>query len=495
MTEVIGVDRAQFSRIAMIAQGEFRRLLLAQTDERKAIFRQIFRTGKYLALQNRLKDDAAALEKRCGELVAALRSTAEDILCDDPDALPDAEDTDALLTALDALIDADADAWAQPREDGRVGIRNEVWIVNTVGCVNGTAKTLERMAQAAYGDRVDGIHCFVHPYGCSQLGEDHKNTQKLLASMVRHPNAGAVLVLSLGCENNNVNEFKKVLGDYNPERVKFLVTQDVEDEIEAGMRLLDELTAYASAFKRQTVDASELVIGLKCGGSDGLSGITANPLLGCTSDLLARHGGTTLLTEVPEMFGAETLLMDRCKDEATFRKAVDLINNFKEYFIRHGQEVYENPSPGNKAGGITTLEDKSLGCTQKGGTAEVRDVLRYCEPVTEKGLNLVQGPGNDLCAITALMAAGAQMVLFTTGRGTPVGAPIPTVKVSTNTPLAEKKRDWIDFNAGILAQGADMQETTEVFFKKLLAIASGERTQSETHDYREIAIFKDGVTL
>ena len=349
------------------------------------------------------------------------------------------------------------------REDGRVGIRNEVWIVNTVGCVNGTAKTLERMAQAAYGDRVDGIHCFVHPYGCSQLGEDHRNTQKLLASMVRHPNAGAVLVLSLGCENNNVNEFKKVLGDYNPERVKFLVTQDVEDEIEAGMRLLDELTAYASAFKRQTVDASELVIGLKCGGSDGLSGITANPLLGCASDLLARHGGTTLLTEVPEMFGAEGMLLSR--------------------------------SPGNKAGGITTLEDKSLGCTQKGGTTEVRDVLRYCEPVTEKGLNLVQGPGNDLCAITALMAAGAQMVLFTTGRGTPVGAPIPTVKVSTNTPLAEKKRDWIDFNAGILAQGADMQETTEVFFKKLLAIASGERTQSETHDYREIAIFKDGVTL
>ena len=325
------------------------------------------------------------------------------------------------------------------RKDGRVGIRNEVWIVNTVGCVNGTAKTLERMAQEAYGDRVDGIHCFVHPYGCSQLGEDHKNTQKLLASMVRHPNAGAVLVLSLGCENNNVNEFKKVLGEYDPDRVKFLITQDVEDEVEAGMRLLNELTAYAAQFKRQTVSASELVIGLKCGGSDGLSGITANPLLGSTSDLLARHGGTTLLTEVPEMFGAETILMDRCKDEATVRKAVDLINNFKEYFIRHGQEVYENPSPGNKAGGITTLEDKSLGCTQKGGTAEVRDVLNYCEPVTEKGLNLVQGPGNDLCAITALMASGAQMVLFTTGRGTPVGAPIPTVKVATNTPLAEKK--------------------------------------------------------
>ena len=381
------------------------------------------------------------------------------------------------------------------REDGRVGIRNEVWIVNTVGCVNGTSKTLERLAQQAYGDRVDGVHCFVHPYGCSQLGSDHENTQKLLASMVRHPNAGAVLVLSLGCENNNVNEFKKVLGDYNPERVKFLITQNVEDEIEEGMKLLDELTAYAAQFKRTTVPASELVIGLKCGGSDGLSGITANPLLGSASDLLARHGGTTLLTEVPEMFGAETILMDRCKDKETFKKAVALINDFKAYFIRYNQEVYENPSPGNKAGGITTLEDKSLGCTQKGGTAEVRGVLKYCEQVTEKGLNLVQGPGNDICAITALMASGAQMVLFTTGRGTPVGAPIPTVKVATNTPLAMKKHSWIDFNAGVLVQGATMEETTETFFKKILSVASGEQTQSEKHGYREIAIFKDGVTL
>ncbi|MBP3426667.1 MAG: altronate dehydratase [Clostridia bacterium] len=381
------------------------------------------------------------------------------------------------------------------REDGRVGIRNEVWIVNTVGCVNGTSKALERLAQKAYGDRVDGVHCFVHPYGCSQLGEDHVNTQKLLASMVRHPNAGAVLVLGLGCENNNVAEFKKVLGEYNPDRVKFLITQEVEDEIEAGMKLLDELTAYAAQFKRQTVPASELIIGLKCGGSDGLSGITANPLLGAASDLLARHGGTTLLTEVPEMFGAETILMDRCKDEATFNKAVSLINDFKAYFIRYNQVVYENPSPGNKAGGITTLEDKSLGCTQKGGTAEVRDVLKYCEPVKEKGLNLVQGPGNDLCAITALMGSGAQMVLFTTGRGTPVGAPIPTVKVATNTPLAEKKKNWIDFNAGVLVQGKSMEETSEEFFAYLLEIASGRQTRSEEHDYREIAIFKDGVTL
>ena len=392
-------------------------------------------------------------------------------------------------------VDREATFEGYVRENGRVGIRNEVWIVNTVGCVNGTAKTLEKLAQEAYGDRVEGVHCFVHPYGCSQLGEDHKNTQKLLASMVKHPNAGAVLVLSLGCENNNVAEFKKVLGDVNPDRVKFLITQDHEDEIEEGMKLLDELTAYASQFKRQSVPASELVIGLKCGGSDGLSGITANPLLGAASDLLARHGGTTLLTEVPEMFGAETILMDRCKDEETFNKTVSLINDFKAYFIRYNQEVYENPSPGNKAGGITTLEDKSLGCTQKGGTAEVRDVLKYCEPVTEKGLNLVQGPGNDICAITALMGSGAQMVLFTTGRGTPVGAPIPTVKVATNTALAQKKHGWIDYNAGVIVQGVSMEEASEDFFKKLLSIASGEKTKSEIHGYREIAIFKDGVTL
>ena len=392
-------------------------------------------------------------------------------------------------------VDREATFEGYVREDGRVGIRNEVWIVNTVGCVNGTAKTLEKLAQEAYGDRVDGVHCFVHPYGCSQLGEDHVNTQKLLAAMVKHPNAGAVLVLSLGCENNHLGEFKKVLGDVNPDRVKFLVTQEHEDEIEEGMKLLDELTAYAAQFKRQTVPASELVIGLKCGGSDGLSGITANPLLGACSDLLARHGGTTLLTEVPAMFGAETILMDRCKDEETFNKTVSLINDFKAYFIRYNQEVYENPSPGNKAGGITTLEDKSLGCTQKGGTAEVRGVLKYCEMVTEKGLNLVQGPGNDICAITALMGSGAQMVLFTTGRGTPVGAPIPTVKVATNTALAQKKHNWIDYNAGVLVQGATMEETSEDFFKKLLAIASGEKTKSEIHGYREIAIFKDGVTL
>lgn len=382
------------------------------------------------------------------------------------------------------------------REDGRVGIRNEVWIVNTVGCVNGTAKTLERMAQEAYGDRVDGIHCFVHPYGCSQLGEDHKDTQKLLASMVRHPNAGAVLVLSLGCENNNVNEFKKVLGNYNPNRVKFLITQDVEDEVEAGMRLLDELTAYAATFKRQTVDASELVIGLKCGGSDGLSGITANPLLGSASDLLARHGGTTLLTEVPEMFGAETILMDRCNTRELFDKTVRLINDFKRYFEEHHQTIYENPSPGNKAGGISTLEDKALGCTQKSGFSPVRDVLAYGERVHTPGLNLLSAPGNDLVAATALASAGAQIVLFSTGRGTPFACPVPTLKIATNTPLATKKHGWIDFNAGqLLTDGKTLPELSQALMEDVLATASGRLVCSERNGFHDLAIFKTGVTL
>ena len=381
------------------------------------------------------------------------------------------------------------------REDGSVGIRNEIWIVNTVGCVNGTSQILARRANEAFKGRVDGVYCFTHPYGCSQLGEDHENTQRLLAAMVRHPNAGGVLVLGLGCENNHIEAFRQVLGPVDERRVKFLTTQSVEDEIEAGMELLGQLADYAASFQRETVDASRLIVGLKCGGSDGLSGITANPLLGSFSDLLARCGGTTLLTEVPEMFGAETLLMNRCRDRETFEKTVRLINDFKEYFLRHGQEVYENPSPGNKAGGITTLEDKSLGCTQKGGTAQVMDVLSYAQPVQERGLNLVQGPGNDLCAITALMASGAQMVLFTTGRGTPVGAPVPTIKVATNSALAEKKRNWIDFDAGVLVRGASMEETARAFLDKALLVASGEETCNERFGYREIAIFKDGVTL
>ena len=381
------------------------------------------------------------------------------------------------------------------REDGRAAVRNELWIIPTVGCVNSVAAALVRENQHLVKGSIDGLCTFSHPYGCSQMGDDHAQTRKLLAALVRHPNAGGVLVLSLGCENLTQEQFKAELGEWDDRRVKFLVCQQVEDEFAAGAKLLEELADYAGQFRREELPASKLVVGMKCGGSDGLSGITANPTVGRFSDRLTALGGTTVLTEVPEMFGGENILFSRCENEAVFRKAVDMVNRFKDYFVSHGQVVYENPSPGNKAGGITTLEDKSCGCVQKGGSAQIVDVLEYAEPVTRKGLNLLSGPGNDLVSATDLTAAGAHIILFTTGRGTPFGAPAPTVKISTNTPLYEKKHGWIDFNAGTVAQGENLDDAGERLLDFVLEIASGKKTLSEKRGAREIAIFKDGVTL
>jgi len=374
-------------------------------------------------------------------------------------------------------------------------VRNELWIIPTVGCVNSVAAALVRENQHLVKGSIDGLCTFSHPYGCSQMGDDHAQTRKLLAALVRHPNAGGVLVLSLGCENLTQEQFKAELGEWDDRRVKFLVCQQVEDEFAAGAKLLEELADYAGQFHREELPASKLVVGMKCGGSDGLSGITANPTVGRFSDRLTALGGTTVLTEVPEMFGAENILFSRCENEMVFRKAVDMVNRFKDYFVSHGQVVYENPSPGNKAGGITTLEDKSCGCVQKGGSAQIVDVLEYAEPVTRKGLNLLSGPGNDLVSATDLTAAGAHIILFTTGRGTPFGAPAPTVKISTNTPLYEKKHGWIDFNAGTVAQGESLDDAGERLLDFVLEIASGKKTLSEERGAREIAIFKDGVTL
>jgi altronate hydrolase len=382
------------------------------------------------------------------------------------------------------------------RENGDVGIRNEIWIINTVGCVNKTSEILAKEANNKFADKTGGIFAFPHPYGCSQLGDDHLATQKILADMVKHPNAAGVLVIGLGCENNNITEFKKVIGEYIPDRVKFLVTQEVEDEIEEGLKLIGELVEYAGTFKRQECSADKLVVGLKCGGSDAFSGITGNPLVGEFSDLLIAQGGTSILTEVPEMFGAEAILMNRCINEEVFHKTVHLINNFKEYFIKHNQEIYENPSPGNKKGGISTLEEKSLGCTQKGGTGNVVDVLDYGERAAKPGLNLLKGPGNDMVAATALTAAGAHIILFTTGRGTPLGAPVPTIKISTNSELYQRKSNWIDYNAGSLLEGNNMEDVKMDFFNFVFKVASGEvQAKNEDNGYREIAIFKDGVTL
>lgn len=378
------------------------------------------------------------------------------------------------------------------RENGRVGIRNEIWIINTVGCVNKTSEIIAREAMTKYGKECDGIYNFVHPFGCSQLGADQATTQAVLKGLVNNPNAAGVLVLGLGCENNNIPVFKEVLGKVNENRVKFLIAQENNDEVGAALELIGELVKYVKTFKRQECDLSELVVGLKCGGSDGFSGITANPLIGRFSDKLISAGGSTVLTEVPEMFGAETILMNRCDSKETFEKTVNLINDFKDYFTRYNQVVYENPSPGNKKGGITTLEDKSLGCVQKSGMADVKDVISIGDSIKKKGLNLLTGPGNDIVAVTNLTASGCNMILFSTGRGTPVGAPIPTVKIATNSDLSVRKPHWIDFNAGTIIDGDDLSDE---LLDYVIRVASGEKTNNEKYGYREISIFKDGVML
>ncbi|NLM96476.1 MAG: altronate dehydratase [Halanaerobiaceae bacterium] len=387
------------------------------------------------------------------------------------------------------------------RKDGQIGIRNEIWLIPTVGCINKAVEKMALMAREKYREmvesgRIGGFVAFPHPYGCSQLGDDLSNTRKILKGLVKHPNAAAVLVAGLGCENNVLEEFREFLGEFDGERVRFLKLQEVEDDIDAGLQELGHLVDYALNCREEPVPVSELKIGLKCGGSDGFSGITANPLLGELSNRLVKAGAAVILTEVPEMFGAEQLLMNRAENEGVFTELVELFNGFKDYFLSHQQAVYENPSPGNKEGGITTLEEKSLGCIQKGGNVIVRGVNRYGEQIQGKGLQLLESPGNDLVSATALAAAGAQLILFSTGRGTPFGAPVPTVKISTNTALYERKREWIDFDAGQLLEGKSMEELTDELFDFVIKLASREiRSRNEENGYREIAIFKKGVTL
>ena len=396
-----------------------------------------------------------------------------------------------------AGMSGDPEAYFQGfvREDGKTGVRNEVWIIPTVGCVNSAAEKIARLAGKYIKGTVDDVTAFPHPYGCSQMGEDQENTRRILSDLVQHPNAGGVLVLGLGCENSGIEELKQYIGPYNKQRVRFLVAQDCRDEIAEGTEIVRELIDYASGFTREPVNVRELIIGMKCGGSDGLSGITANPAVGAFSDLLISGGGTTILTEVPEMFGAETLLMERCENREVFEKTVELINDFKNYFTEHHQTIYENPSPGNKKGGISTLEDKSLGCTQKSGTALVKDVLKYGQQVEKRGLNLLSAPGNDMVAATARAASGAHIVLFTTGRGTPFASPVPTLKISSNSRLMEEKSNWIDFNCGSLVEGQSMEELSRKLFDFVLSVASGEKVKSELEGYHDMAIFKQGVTL
>lgn len=382
------------------------------------------------------------------------------------------------------------------RADGRAATRNELWIIPTVGCVNEVARAMCERAQDLVGDSLEGVYYFPHPFGCSQTGADHAQTRKLLVALSRHANAAGVLFLSLGCENCMHDQVLEELGNYDAQRVRFLTCQDVEDELVEGHKILSELATHAKTFKRETISASELVIGLKCGGSDGLSGITANPVIGRVSDIAVAGGGTSVLTEVPEMFGAESILLDRCEGQDVFDAAADMLNGFKDYFISHGEVVYENPSPGNKDGVITTLEDKSCGCVQKGGDAPIVDVLGYGDTVRKPGLQMLCGPGNDMVSTTALTAAGCHVILFSTGRGTPFGAPAPTLKVITNERLCQHKGNWMDFNAGVVATGErTIDEAAGDLWDLVLETASGRQTSAERRGCHEISIWKDGVTL
>jgi len=393
-------------------------------------------------------------------------------------------------------INDDRTFMGYPRADGNVGVRNEIWIVPTVGCVNGLAeKAAATLRAEGLPDSIEDVVVFGHPYGCSQLGDDHETSRRILADLVRHPNAGGVLVVGLGCENNTMQAFRELIGPVDERRVKFLIAQEVEDEQAVCLGLLRQLRDVAGADQREPISVSKLQIGLKCGGSDAFSGLTANPLVGAVSDRLIARGGSAVLTEIPEAFGAETILFNRCVNEEVFNRAVEVVNGFKNYFISHGEPVGENPSPGNKDGGITTLEDKSLGCVQKGGRAPLNDVLRYGERIHSKGLILLEGPGNDIVAVTALAAAGCHMVLFTTGRGTPLGGPVPVVKIASNSRLAQHKKNWTDFNAGTLLEGEPMDPLADTFFDLLLETASGELTCNEKNGYRDFAIWKSGVTL
>ncbi len=380
------------------------------------------------------------------------------------------------------------------RPDGRVGTRNEIWILPTVGCVARTADRIAQIANARHGSRVDGVHAFTHPHGCSQLGGDLDGTRALLAALACHPNAGGVLLLGLGCESNQADRLMDEIPEGLRGRIRVLRAQGVEDEIEEGLQMVDALVATAALAERAPTPLSDLVIGLKCGGSDGFSGLTANPLVGRMADRVVGAGGSAVLTEIPEIFGAEHLLMARARDEAVFDGIVGVVNDFKRYFLDNGQPVSENPSPGNIAGGITTLEEKSLGAVQKAGQAPVDDVLRYGARVRRKGLTLLEAPGNDAVSSTALAAAGATLILFTTGRGTPLGFPVPTVKIASNSALADRKKGWIDFDAGrVLEDG--LERVADALLERLVAIASGAPTAAERNGEREIAIWKRGVTL
>lgn len=372
------------------------------------------------------------------------------------------------------------------RDKGRAGIRNEIYIIPTVGCVNNVCMRVEKLCQKYVKGSIDGIFALTHQFGCSQLGEDNDNIKKLLCSVALNPNASYVLFVGLGCENNGLDGIKEYLKPFNRDNIAYFNCQEVEDDVSYAVDIIKGFADKVKDLKREEVSLKELCIGLKCGGSDGYSGLTANPLVGTITDKFVSLGASAILTEVPEMFGAEQLLMNKCKDKQVFVKYKEMIENFKAYYTDNGFPVYENPSPGNKKGGITTLEEKSLGCVEKAGSTEIVDVLEYGELVTKSGVSVLNAPGNDLIASTALAASGCQIVLFTTGRGTPFSTFVPTMKIATNDRLSNFKSNWIDFNA--------FSMNAEGLFDIIMSTVNGVY-KCKNEDQREIAFYKTGVTL
>ncbi len=380
------------------------------------------------------------------------------------------------------------------RADGRWATRNEIWLLPTVGCVAPLVEDIAREANALHAGKLDGIVGFGHPHGCSQLGDDLAGTRAALAGLCDNPNAGGVLLIGLGCESNQLDDLVALVPEGSRAKIRMMRAQEPGDEHERALELIAQLVEELAPLEREEAPAAALTVGLKCGGSDALSGLTANPLLGRFTDQLVASGGKAVLTEIPEIFGAERALFSRAVSREVFEAAGALLNRFKRYFLEQGQPVSENPSPGNIAGGITTLEEKSLGAVQKGGNAPLVDVLDYGAAAQVPGLTLLEAPGNDAVSSTALAAAGATLIVFTTGRGTPLGFPVPTVKVSSNSQLAQSKAGWIDFDAGrVLGEGTGA--VSEDFARRMIAIASGERTAAERSGQRVIALWKRGVTL
>ncbi len=384
------------------------------------------------------------------------------------------------------------------RADGKVGTRNYVALISTVNCSATTARYVAmELAKSDLRDfpNVDGVIPLVHKGGCafSFGGEDHQQLNRTLAGFARHPNIAARLILGLGCETAQAGHLQSdhglmQLGGPSASRsngplpmvLNIQEVGGVRKTVDRAVGVLRDLLVQANDVRREPIPVSELLVGLECGGSDGASGITANPALGYASDLMVAHGGTAILSEIPEVYGAEQLLTRRSISREVADALLDRIHWWEDYAQRHHASIDNNPSYGNKQGGLTTIFEKSLGAVAKGGTSPLRAVYKYAEPVTERGFVLMDTPGYDPASVTGMVAGGAQVIVFTTGRGSCFGCkPAPTIKVATNTPMFNRMREDMDINAGTILEGATVEDVGREIFEMIIATASGRQTLSE----------------